>query len=324
MTYSKNNDCKKSLTPEFSIVTSCYFEEKSLPEFYSRLSKTMQSLDRSYEIIFVNDGSADRTFEILKSFYDTDENITTIIDLFKNSGQLAALTAGLACARGKSIIFIEGDLQLDPEDIPKLIKKYEEGYDIVSGYREHRQDALIRKLPSKIANMIMRKVSNSHLSDFGCMSKIVNGDLVRAFEYGPRKIFLPAYLIAKAGKVVEIPVNHHPRRYGKSGYNFKKLFAYNMENVVGMSQAPFQILSISCLFLALLFILRCIIAIFFEFQLLSEVKLGLILNMQVIIFLSLASVLSIIGELVIRNFMVLRKDPSYIIKYKFSKNREDK
>ncbi len=301
-------------SPEFSVIISCYYEEKSIDEFYTRLSKAMNSLDRSYEIVFVNDGSTDKTFEKLKMIYDKDPHVTTIIDLFKNAGQAVAVTAGIKHANGKNFVLMDSDLQLDPEELPLLVKEFDKGLDIVSGCRKNRKDSIFRIIPSKIANMIMRKVSESNFTDFGCTFKIINGKLVRGLDFGPYKTLNIPNLIAKAQRCVEVPVTHHQRKYGKSGWTFRKLFRYNMDNIVCLSQRPFQILGVICFFFAFLFVTRIVLSTVFDFSVLTEVTRGLLLNAVIISLFTVISVLCLIGEFVIRNFVVLQRYPAYVIR----------
>ncbi len=261
-----SSDYVKESSPEFSVVITCYYEEKSIEEFHSRLSGALESLNRSYEIVFVNDGSTDKTFEKLKMIFDKDPYVTTIIDLFKNAGQTAAMTAGLTNCRGGHIVFMDSDLQLDPEELPLLVAKFDEGFDVVSGYRKNRKDSIFRIIPSKIANIIMRKVSESRFTDFGCTFKIINAKLVQGFEFGLYKPLRPPDLIAKAQRCVEIPITHHSRKHGKSGWTLKKLFAYNMDNFVRLSERPFQILGTLCLFFAFLFVIRIALSWLFDFS----------------------------------------------------------
>jgi len=300
--------------PEFSVIISCYYEENSIEEFHGRLSRTLESLKRSYEIIFINDGSTDKTFEKLKMIFDKDAHVTTIIDLFKNAGQAMAVTAGISYARGKGFVLMDSDLQLDPEELPLLVSEFDKGFDVVSGYRKDRKDSIFRIIPSKIANMIMRKVSESDFTDFGCTFKIINAKLIQGFDLGPYKPLHLPNLIAKTQRCVEVPVTHNPRKYGKSGWTFKKLFAYNMDNIVCLSERPFQILSFLCILVALLFFLRIALSRIFNFSILSEVTRGLLLNTIIISLLVVISILCLIGEFVIRNFVVLQKYPSYIIR----------
>jgi glycosyltransferase involved in cell wall biosynthesis len=306
--------------PEISAIVTSYFEEKSLPEFYRRLSAALQGLERPYEIIMINDGSTDKTFDIMRRFYDEDPHIYAIVDFFKNSGQLAAMTAGACRARGKAILFIDSDLQLAPEDLPRLVAKYDEGYDLVSGFRENRKDSVFRVLPSKIANRIMRKVSQTTLSDFGCTFKLYNAKVIRAFDLGPFKLFNTASVIARIGRWTEVPVTHAPRPYGHSGWTFKKLWQFNMENFVNLSQRPFQLLGALCLVLAALFALRVLTDLVFHITLLPTVTNGLLLNAIAVSTLALLGLLCLIGEFTIRNFLLNQRYPAYIEREVFSRS----
>ncbi|MDZ4860940.1 MAG: glycosyltransferase family 2 protein [Candidatus Hydrogenedentes bacterium] len=182
--------------PEISVLITCYFEEKSIDEFYTQLASAMKSLDRSYEIVFVNDGSTDGTFQKLESIYSKDPSVYAIIDLFRNSGQTAAQTAAFEHLRGECLVVMDSDLQLDPSEIKYLMNKYDDGYDIVSGCRRNRKDALMRIIPSRIANIIMRKISRSNLKDFGCTFKAMRMALIRGGGYGPFKPWLAVDVIA--------------------------------------------------------------------------------------------------------------------------------
>ncbi|UCD56016.1 MAG: glycosyltransferase family 2 protein, partial [Candidatus Hydrogenedentota bacterium] len=277
--------------PEFSVLVTCHYEEQSIDEFYSRLSAAMESLGRSYEIIMLNDGSTDRTFEKLKEIFHRDPKVTAVIDFFKNSGQQAAVTAAMCQARGRAFLFMDSDLQLAPEEIPLLVREHDKGYDIVSGYRKKRKDSLFRIIPSKIANMIMRKASKSTFRDFGCTFKLYNADLVRAFELGPFHIFSNVDAISKAGRCCEVPVTHYSRKYGKSGWTFRKLWNYNIDNIISMSERPFQILAFISLVLALLFGIRVIVDYLTPFKILETVSNGLLLNAIVISSLVLVAIL---------------------------------
>ena len=314
----------ESFTPEvdFSVIITCYFEEQSIDMFYERLSNAMQSLGRSYEIIFINDGSTDKTFQKLRRIFDSDKHVTAVIDLFKNTGQGNATTPGLMIAKGKAMVLMDSDLQLDPEELPRLVEQYDKGYDIVTGYRENRQDSLFRMWPSKIANVIMRKASQTNLRDFGCTFKIYDMRLVRAHEFSPHKPYRPVPVISKAGRIAEVPVSHHPRPFGKSGYTLKKLFAYNVENMVSLSEKPFQILGILCLGFAFIIAMRLAVMAIFPIQILPKITTGIILNVLVAGILLVVSVLAVIGEFVIRNFIKLQNAPAFIIKEIYRKTTE--
>jgi len=304
---------------DFSVIITCYFEEKSIEEFYTRLSSTLRESGVTYEIVFVNDGSTDGTFDKLKMIFEKDPNVTTIIDLLRNSGQLGAMTAGIANARGRHFVFMDSDLQLSPEELPLLLAEFAKGVDIVSGYRKDRKDPLARRVSSKVANLIMRKVSGHNITDFGCTFKIYNGKLIRAFQFGPFRKFQTAYVYSKARTTEEIPVTHKARKYGESGWTFLKLSSFLMDNVVGMSQRPFQLLSLLCLAGAGLFALRVVFAWLKPFSILPEITTGLILNVLIAHLLLTVAILSGIGEYVIRNFTYLQAYPVYIIREKYQK-----
>ncbi len=299
---------------EFSVLITCYYEERSIEEFHGRLSKAMQHLGRSYEIIFVNDGSTDGTYEKLGRIFERDPNVSAIVDLFQNSGQLAAITAALCEARGRAILLMDSDLQLAPEEIPLLVAEYDKGYDVVSGARVQRTDSRLRIIPSKLANVIMRRATRSGFRDFGCTFKIYNAQLVRAFDYGPHRLFSNVDTIARAGRRAEVPVTHFLRKYGKSGWTLRKLFQYNTDNLVILSERPFQILAALCLAAALLFSVRIVLAYIFPFRILGSVTNGLLLNAIAISLLITVAVMSMIGEFAIRTFLMGRRVPQYIVR----------
>jgi glycosyltransferase involved in cell wall biosynthesis len=304
---------------EFSACITCYYEEKSIEEFYRRLSAALESLNRPYEIIFVNDGSRDGTWEKLKGIFAQDPRVHAVIDLFKNSGQQAAGTAALNESRGKALVLIDSDLQLAPEELPRLVAEYDRGFDLVTGYRENRKDSLFRIVPSMLANMIMRRASHSHVRDFGCTFKIYNAALVRAFEYGPRHLLSPVEVISKIDRIAEVPVTHYPRRYGKSGWTFAKLMKYNMDNVVILSERPFQVVGLLCLGVTVLLALRILLYRFLPFAVLPSVTNGLLLNAIVIALLVNVALLSLTGEFAIRSFFQKRGTPLYVVREKLSR-----
>jgi undecaprenyl-phosphate 4-deoxy-4-formamido-L-arabinose transferase len=299
---------------EFSVCITCFNEEKSIDEFYRRLSAALESLHRSYEIIFVNDGSRDATWEKLKGIFARDPQVHAVLDMFKNAGQQAAATAAVEEMRGRALVLMDSDLQLAPEDLPRLVAEYDRGFDMVTGYRQHRQDSLFRIVPSKLANVIMRRVSRSNLRDFGCTYKIFNGALVRAFETGPHKLLNGVEMIAKIERIAEVPVSHFPRRYGKSGWTFSRLMKYNMDNVVVLSERPFQVVGFLCIVVTCLLIARIGLNLLFPVAILSSVTNGLLLNAIVIALLINVALLSLIGEFAIRSFFRQKQIPLYIVR----------
>ncbi len=202
-----------------SIVIPAYNEEENIPVLYEKLKKVLDSLGKDYEIIFVDDGSEDRTPEVLKEIAEKDKKVK-VIRFRRNYGQTAAMYAGFEHARGDVIITMDADLQNDPEDIPRLLEKVEEGYDIVSGWRKDRKDPFLsRKLPSKIANWIISKVTGVELHDYGCTLKAYRAEIAKRYRlYGDMHRFLPALAKRFGARITEIPVRHHPRLYGRSKY----------------------------------------------------------------------------------------------------------
>jgi len=206
-----------------SVVIPAYNEEENIPILYEKLKKVLDNIGEGYEIIFVDDGSQDRTPDILKDIAKKDKKVK-VIRFRRNYGQTSAIYAGFEHARGEIIITMDADLQNDPEDIPKLLEKINEGYDIVSGWRKDRKDPFLsRKLPSRIANWIISKVTGVHLHDYGCTLKAYRSEIAKRYRlYGDMHRFLPALAKRFGAKVTEIPVRHHPRLYGSSKYGIDR------------------------------------------------------------------------------------------------------
>jgi len=210
-----------------SIVIPVFNEEGNVPILYDKLKKVLDNLGIDYEIIFVDDGSTDRTREILEEIASKDKKVK-VIEFARNFGQTSAMMAGMDFATGDVIITMDGDLQNDPEDIPRLLEKIEEGYDVVSGWRKNRKDAAIsRKLPSKIANWLIGKITGVRIHDYGCTLKAYRSDVIKKVRlYGELHRFIPALAstVTSTSKIIEIPVKHHPRIYGKSKYGISRTF----------------------------------------------------------------------------------------------------
>jgi hypothetical protein len=211
---------------------------------------------------------------------------------------------------------------LAPEEIPTLLDEYAKGNHVVVGYRVRRQDSLKRALPSKIANAIMRRASGSDFRDFGCTFKVYDAKLVRAFDFGPRHLFSDVEVIAQAGRRKEVPITHYPRRHGKSGWTFRKLWRYNMDNVVILSERPFQLIGAVSLAVGAAFVARLLLAPVIGFRILAEVSTGLLLNALVVAFLLNVGILCMIGELTVRLFAASRQRPIYVVREELDKLQE--
>jgi glycosyltransferase involved in cell wall biosynthesis len=204
---------------KISIVIPIYNEEESVGTLYEKIVDTMNKLPYDYEIIAVDDGSTDNTLNKLKEIASKDKRLK-VISFKRNYGQTAAMFAGFQHASGDVVITMDADLQNDPADIPILIEKINEGYDVVSGWRKDRKDPFFsRTLPSKIANYIISNATGVYLHDYGCSLKAYKKDIAKNFRlYGDMHRFLPALAKGLGAKITEVPVSHHPRLYGKSKY----------------------------------------------------------------------------------------------------------
>ena len=205
--------------PEISVVIPIHNEVESIHQLLDAIATTLKAKQLNYEIICVDDGSRDGSTELLKQQAGIRTDLQAII-LRRNYGQTAAMSAGFKYAQGQVIVTLDGDLQNDPADIPYLLAKLEEGYDLVSGWRKNRQDAaLTRLLPSKIANWLIGKVTGVKIHDYGCSLKVYRTELLADMNlYGELHRFLPALAFIEGARIAELPVRHHPRTYGKSKY----------------------------------------------------------------------------------------------------------
>ena len=224
----KNFGEKKELQKiGLSIVIPIQNEKENIPLLYDELIAVLNNLKEEYEIIFINDGSTDGSREVLEDLATKDENVR-VIQFRRNYGQTAAMNAGFKYARGSVVITLDGDLQNDPADIPRLLEKMAEGYDLVSGWRKNRQDKLVtRKIPSLIANRIINKLiegTGVQLHDFGCTLKAYKRGIIKNIQlYGEMHRFIPVFAAWLGVKVAEIPVNHRARKYGVAKYNLSRV-----------------------------------------------------------------------------------------------------
>ena len=239
---------------DLSIIVPFFNEEDNVEELYSRLKKVLGTMGLSYELIFVDDGSRDRTPEILSRLYGQDPAIH-IIRLRRNSGQTAALQAGFDFARGEIVVSMDGDLQHAPEEIPLFLAKLAEGYDIVSGWRKRRVDNLfLRKIPSRVANWIMKRLSNVNIHDFGTTFKAYRREVIKGVQlYGQLHRFIPALISRSGFRITEIPISNIVRQKGKSNYGLGRvrrvLFdLLTVKFIISFIDRPLQIFGLIGLF----------------------------------------------------------------------------
>ena len=252
--------------PAISIIIPVYNEEENLLVLYKGIQDVCSRINKACEIIFIDDGSQDRTFDILKEIYRQYPGVK-LIRFRKNYGQTAAMAAGFRAARGKIVVSMDGDLQNDPYDIPRLLAKLEEGHDVVCGWRKDRKDKLIsRRIPSMIANWIIGKITGVPIHDNGCSLKAYRASVIKNVTlYSEMHRFIPAMATLTGARITEIVVNHHPRRFGKSKYGISRTwrvildiakvkmivgFASRPALWFGLLSFPFIIFGVSALFVA--------------------------------------------------------------------------
>jgi glycosyltransferase involved in cell wall biosynthesis len=228
-----------------SVIIPVYNEAGILPELDASIQAALKDKPFGWEVIYIDDGSQDDSFAILKSIALDDPERVSVIGLRRNFGQTTAIAAGIDHSKGNVIVLMDADMQNDPSDIPFLISKIEEGYDLVSGWRADRKDKyLTRILPSRIANKIISWVTGVHLHDYGCTLKAYRRESLTGFRlYGEMHRFIPAYASHVGAKIVEVKVKHHPRTSGKTKYGMERIFKvildlFTVKFLISYSQKP--------------------------------------------------------------------------------------
>lgn len=213
-----------------SVFIPIFNEEDNIPKLYSELKSVLKDISFSYEIIFIDDNSVDMSYKILRDIAKSDNNVK-VIHFKKNYGQTAAMQAGFEYSNGKIIISMDGDLQNNPEDIPKLIKKIDEGYDVVCGWRKYRRDKFIsRKIPSYLANKLISKITGLKLNDYGCTLRAYKNEAAKSiYLYGDMHRFIPAFAFWEGASIGEIVVNHRERIAGKSKYGISRTYGVMLD-----------------------------------------------------------------------------------------------
>ena len=289
-----------------SIVIPVYNEVESIERLVEEILKTTRQFTFSYEIILVDDGSQDGTWDAIVKLKTINENLRAI-KFRRNFGQTSAMVAGFDYSRGKVIVTMDADLQNDPADIPLLLDKMNEGYDIVSGWRKYRQDHFTRVLPSKIANAIISLTTGVHLHDYGCSLKAYRSECIKSVHaYGEMHRFFPAVASMTGASVAEIPVSHHSRQYGVSKYGFDRIlkvfsdiFAMNL--IIRFSSTPlkgFAICALPFLLLMLFFGMLAGVSWFSDWTT-GKTEFFLVLSAMLAMGSVLMLALGMIGELVV-------------------------
>ena len=235
------------MVPDLSVVVPLYNEEPNVAELHRELTAALGAWGRPYELLFIDDGSTDGTFPLLKELQAGDPRVR-VVALRRNFGQTAAFAAGFAHARGRMVATSDGDLQNDPRDLPMMVGMLEDGHDLVCGWRRTRRDPwLTRRVPSNAANRLISRTTGVKLHDYGCSLKVFRGEVVRSLRlYGEMHRFLPAIASERGVRIAEVEVNHRPRRFGASKYGLSRtmrvmLDLFTVKFLLSYSTQPIQI-----------------------------------------------------------------------------------
>jgi glycosyltransferase involved in cell wall biosynthesis len=306
-----------------SIISPVYNEQDNLHLLFDAVVAAMTPLEINWELVLVDDGSQDKSLQVLCELAELDPVHVRVVALRRNFGQTAAISAGIDHACGDVIVLIDADLQNDPADIPMMLEKIKEGYDVVSGWRYQRQDTfLTRTLPSRMANWLISSVTGVHLHDYGCTLKAYCRDVLTGFRlYGEMHRFIPVYANSIGAKMVEVRVQHHPRKYGKAKYGLERtlkvvLDLFTVKFLSSFANKPiylfggtgFTLIFISALTLLFLFIRRT----FFSIPAFSSPLLQVATMMGILGFQSI--LMGLIAELLARTYHESQGKPTYTVR----------
>ena len=306
-----------------SLIIPVYNEEENLPILYDSIQQALHGIKGAWEVIFVDDGSRDKSFEVLSSLVEKDPEHMRVLSFRRNFGQTAAIAAGLDHACGETIVLLDADMQNDPADIPMLLDKLDEGYDLVSGWRKDRKDnRLTRTIPSNLANGLISWTTGVHLHDYGCTLKAYRRDALEGFRlYGEMHRFIPVFAHSVGAKITELPVHHHPRKFGKAKYGLERtikviLDLFTVKFLLSYSHKPirlfggtgFILMALGLLDLIYLFVRRTFWGVpVFTSPLLQLGVMFFILGFQSIL-------MGLIAELLARTYHESQQKPTYTIR----------
>lgn len=308
---------RPSLEPPYlSVVIPVYNEEENLRELCRRLLQALPKINRSFEIIFIDDGSSDRSWEILQDIYTQNPDHLRALQFSRNFGQHRAIFAGLQASKGQVVVTLDADLQNPPEEIPNLVAKIEEGYDTVGGWRESRQDSLLRKWPSALVNRVMSWVTGVQLHDYGCMLRAYRRSVVDSInQCQESSSFIPALANLYSRRIAEIPVGHAERTKGESKYSLIKLIRLNFDLMTGFSHLPIHAVGVMGLLIALLGFGFGVFLFLRRLWVGPEVEGVFTLFAILFVFAGLQMFgLALVGEYVGRIYREVRQRPRYIIR----------
>lgn len=317
---------------DLSIVIPLYNEEENVEPLYEQLKAALEGAGREYEIIIVDDGSTDGSFDILKRLHEGDKRLK-VIRFRRNFGQTAAFAAGFDRSQGEVVITMDADLQNDPADIPLLLEKMDEGYDVVSGWRLHRKDPfLTRRLPSMIANWLISEVTGVHLHDYGCSLKAYRREVVKGVRlYGELHRFIPGIASWMGISVAEVPVSHRRRRFGRSKYGLSRtarvlLDLLTVHFLLSYSTRPIHIFGGLGLMGFVAGILIGLYLAFVKYAFHRDIGSRPLLLLAILLMVLGVQLISIglLGELVVRTYYEALDKPIYAVREVLDKSRKEK
>jgi glycosyltransferase involved in cell wall biosynthesis len=311
---------------DLSLVIPVYNEEKNLPPLFESICRAIDPLNCEWEVILVDDGSRDHSLDVLKTLALQDEQHVRVISFRRNFGQTAAIAAGIDHAQGATIILLDADLQNDPADIPMLLAKLDEGYDLVSGWRKERKDnAVTRTLPSRMANALISWVTGVHLHDYGCTLKAYRRGALAGFHlYGEMHRFIPVFAHAVGSRITEVPVRHYPRKFGRANYGLERtikiiLDLFTVKFLLSYSNKPIYLFGGTGM--ALMFGSAAMLIYLFIRRLLYNVAVLGSPLFQVSIMLAIMGfqslLMGLIAELLARTYHESQSKPIYTIRETF-------
>jgi glycosyltransferase involved in cell wall biosynthesis len=316
------SDQQKELTVDLSIIVPIYNEEENIADLHAGISAALAGLPLEYEVILVDDGSMDNSFPILKEIARQDMKVK-VIRLRRNFGQTAAMAAGFDSATGRVLVPMDGDLQNDPADIPRLMEKIWEGFDVVSGWRKERMDAFLnRKLPSVMANYVISLMTGIKLHDYGCTLKAYRREVIEGINlYGEMHRFVPALASQVGARMIEIPVNHRQRLHGKSKYGISRtmrviLDLLTVKFLLSYSTKPIQLFGkLGIYTLAAAFLSGGVTLYMKLFEHLSMNRNPLFILTAFLLFMGIQFiVLGLLGEVNARTYYEAQGKPIYVVR----------
>jgi glycosyltransferase involved in cell wall biosynthesis len=312
---------------KLSLVIPVYNEQENIPLLLDAINATMKTVNQSWEVIFVDDGSRDSSLAVLKEQAEKDREHVRVVSFRRNFGQTAAIAAGIDHAIGETIVLLDADMQNDPSDIPMLLAKLDEGYDLVSGWRKDRKDnAITRTLPSIMANGLISWVTGVHLHDYGCTLKAYRREALAGFRlYGEMHRFIPVFAHSIGANIAEMPVHHHPRKFGKAKYGLERtvkvlLDLFTVKFLLSYSNKPIYLFGgtgVTFIFgggalMLYLFIRR----IFDAVAVLGSPLFQLAIMFTIMGFQSI--LMGLIAELLVRTYHESQQKPTYTIRTKIN------